>query len=75
MVDNAWKLVIEVQDCQQALAGAPGGTPSVCQFPRDPLLKINPQTQEAVSEYSVFCFSIGLMMILNPQKYIVKTKD
>jgi hypothetical protein len=30
MVDEAWKLAIEAQDRQQALAGAPVGTPSVC---------------------------------------------
>jgi hypothetical protein len=30
MVDEAWKLAIEALDRQQALAGAPVGTPSVC---------------------------------------------
>jgi len=30
MVDDAWKLAIEAQDRQRALAGAPVGTPSVC---------------------------------------------
>jgi len=30
LVDKAWKLAIEAQDHQQALAGAPVGTPSVC---------------------------------------------
>jgi len=64
MVDESWKLAIEAQDRQQALAGAPVGTPSVCQLPGDPSLKIDPQTREAVSVYSVFCSSIGLMMIL-----------
>jgi len=49
MVEEAWKLVIDAQDHQQALAGAPGGTPSVCQFPSSPSLKIDLQTQEAVS--------------------------
>jgi len=33
MVDEAWKLPIEAQDCQRALAGAPVGAPSVCQLP------------------------------------------
>jgi len=33
MVDEAWKLPIEAQDWQQALAGAPVGAPSVCQLP------------------------------------------
>jgi len=67
MVDEAWKLAIEAQDCQRALASAPVGTPSVCQLPSGPSLKINTQTQEAVSVYSVFCFSVGLIMILNPK--------
>jgi len=75
MVDEAWKLAIEAQDCQQALAGAPVGTPSVCQLPSGPSLKIDPQTREAVRVYSVFWSSIGLMMILNLETYIVKTKD
>jgi len=75
MVVEAWKLAIEAQDRQRALAGAPVGTPSVCQLPSGPSFKIDPQTREAESEYSVFCSSIGLMMILNPQKYILKTKD
>jgi hypothetical protein len=75
MVDEAWKLAIEAQDRQRALAGAPVGAPSVCQLPGGPSLKIDPQTREAVSVYSVFCSSIGLMMILNLESYIVKTKD
>jgi len=49
MVDEAWKLAIEAQDRQQALAGAPVGTPSVCHLPGGPSLKIDPQTREAVS--------------------------
>jgi hypothetical protein len=75
MVDDAWKLATEAQDRQRALAGAPVGAPSVCQLPGGPSLKIDPQTREAVSVYSVFCSSIGLMMILNLESYIVKTKD
>src|SRR5882757_5550138 len=59
MVDEDWQLAIEAQDRQRALAGAPVGAPSVCQLPGGPSLKINPQTREAVSVYSVFC-SIGL---------------
>jgi len=65
MVDEAWQLAIEAQDRQRALASAPVGTPSVCQLPGGQSLKIDPQTQEAVSVNSVFCSSIGLMMILN----------
>jgi len=74
MVDEAWKLAIEAQDRQRALAGAPVGTPSVCELPGGPSLKIDQQTREAVSVYSVFCSSIGLMMI-TPEISIVKTKD
>ena len=67
MVDDAWQLAIEDQDRQQAFPGAPVGTPSVCQLPDGPTVKIDPQTQKAESVYSVFCSSIGLMMILNPK--------
>ena len=63
MVEEAWKLAIEAQDRQQALPGAPVGTQSVCEMPGGPSLKIDPQTREAVFVYSVFCSSIGLMMI------------
>jgi len=49
MVEEEWKLGIESQDHQRALAGAPVGTPSVCQLPGGPFLKIDPQTGEAVS--------------------------
>jgi len=49
MVEQAWKQAIEVQDRQQALKGAPVGTPSVCQLPGGPFLKIDPQTREAVA--------------------------
>jgi len=64
MVDEAWKLAIQAQDRQRALAGAPVDAPSVCQLPGGPSLKIDPQTREAVSVYSVFCSSIELVMIL-----------
>jgi hypothetical protein len=69
MVDETWQLVIESQDRQRALAGAPVGAPSMCQLPCGQSLKIDPQTQEAVSVNSVFSSPIGLMMILNPKKY------
>jgi len=67
MVDEAWQLAIEAHDRQRALAGAPVGVPSVCQLPSGPSLKIDPQTREAVCVNSVFCSSIGLMMMLNPK--------
>jgi len=56
MDEEASKLAIEGQDWQQALAGAPADTPLVCQLPSSPSLKINLQTQEAVS------FGFGLML-------------
>ena len=65
MVDEAWKFAIEAQHHQQGFAGAPVGTPSVCQLSCGPSLEINPQTQEAVRVHSVSCTSIGLMIILN----------
>jgi len=49
MVEESWKLAIEAQDRQRALAGALVGTPSVCQLPSGPSLKIDPQTREASS--------------------------
>ena len=54
MVDDAWQLAIEAQDWQRALAGAPVGTPSVCQCPSGPSRKIDLQTQETVK--CLFCF-------------------
>jgi len=44
MAEVAWELAIGAQDCQQALAGAPVGMPSVCQLPGGPSLKIDPHT-------------------------------
>jgi len=67
MVDETWQLAIEAQDEQRAFAGAPVGAPSVCQLPGGPSLKIGLQTREAVSVNSVFCSSIGLVMMLNPK--------
>jgi hypothetical protein len=64
MVDEAWQLAREAQHHQRALAGAPVGTPSVCQLPGGPSLKIDSQTREAVNVFSVFCSSIGVVMIL-----------
>jgi hypothetical protein len=49
MVEEALKPPIEAQDCQQAFGGATVGTPSVCQLPRGPSLKIDPQTGDAAS--------------------------
>ena len=74
MVDEAWKLAIEAQDHQWALAGAPVGALSVCQLPCGSSLEIDLQTREAVSVNFVFCSSIGLMMILNLETFVVKTK-
>jgi len=49
MVEQACRLDIEAQDCPWALAGIPVGMPSVCQLPSGPSLKMDLQTQEAVS--------------------------
>jgi len=49
MVEEAWKLAIEAQDRQRALSGASVPTPSVCQLPSCPSLKIDLHTREAVS--------------------------
>jgi hypothetical protein len=67
MVDKAWHLAIEAQDWQLALAGALVGSPSVCKLPGGASFKIDPQPQESVGVNSVFCSSIGLMMMLNPK--------
>jgi hypothetical protein len=54
-VDEAWQLASEIQDSQWSSAGASIDVPSVCQLPNGPALKIDPQTREAGSVYSVFC--------------------
>jgi len=69
MVDRAWKLAIEALDGQRAVAGAPGGTGSVCQCLGGPFRKIKQQTQAAVSVYLVFCSLIRHIVLLNPKKY------
>jgi hypothetical protein len=56
MVEEACTLAIEAQDQQWALAGAPPGTPSVCQLPSGPSLKIDLQIREAV------CFGFCSML-------------
>jgi hypothetical protein len=43
MVEECLNLVIDAQDRQRALGGAPVGTPSVCQLPSGPSHKIDPQ--------------------------------
>jgi hypothetical protein len=69
MVDEAWQLAIQAQDCQRALAGAPVVAPSVCQLPGGPSFKTDPQTREPECVYSVFCSLIGLIIMLIPKKY------
>jgi hypothetical protein len=56
VVEEARKQAIEAQDCERALAGAHVGTPSVCQLPSCPSLKIDPQTQDA--ESVEFCLKL-----------------
>jgi hypothetical protein len=75
MVDEASQLAIEAQDHQLASAGAPVGTPSMSPLPGGPSLESDPQTRKDVHVYSIFCSSIGLMMILNLKTDIVKTKN
>jgi hypothetical protein len=75
MVDEAWKLAIEAHDGQRVSAGALVGAPSMCQLRGGPSLEIDQQTRVRVSVYSVCCSSFGLMMILNLETYIVRTKD
>jgi len=76
MIEGAWKLAIDAQDLKRAVAGAPVCTPSVCQLPGGPPLKIDPQTREAVS------LGLWLMLLyhtygywLPPKIYIVETED
>jgi len=57
MVEEAWKVAIEAQDYQQALAGAPVVMLYVCHLPSSPSLKIDPQTWEAV------CLGFSLMVL------------
>jgi hypothetical protein len=67
------------QNVPQPKAGGdhniPVSTPSVCPLPGGPALKIEPQTQQAVSVYSVFCSSIRVMMILDLETYTGTTED
>jgi len=44
--DEAWQLAIEVQDRQWVLAGAPTGTPFVCQWPGGQSLQIHPNPEK-----------------------------
>jgi len=76
MVKEDWKLAIEAQDHQGALAGAPVGTPSVCQLPGGPSLKIDLQTREAVSlEFCLMLLYQTYRYWLPPKIYIVETED
>ena len=49
MVEEAWRLAIEAQNCQHAIAWAPVDSPSVCQLPSGPFPNIDPQTQTDVN--------------------------
>jgi hypothetical protein len=44
MVDEAWQIAIEAEDCQRALARAAEGALSVCQLPGGPSCIINQHT-------------------------------
>jgi hypothetical protein len=56
VIEEARKQAIEAQDRERALAGAHVGTPSVCQLPSCPSVKIDPQTQDA--ESVEFCLKL-----------------
>jgi len=49
VVEEAWRLAIEAQNHQRALAGAPVSMPSVGELPSGPSLKIDAETREAVN--------------------------
>jgi hypothetical protein len=63
IVEEGWKPAIEAQDRQRALAGAPVGTPNVCQLPGGLSLKTDPETGEAFS--LEFC----LMLLYQTYRY------
>jgi len=76
MVDEAGTLAIEAKNFQQAYAGAPVGTPSGCQLPGGPSLKIDPQTWEAVSlEFYSKLTHQTYEHWLPPKTYIVEIED
>jgi len=76
IVEEAWRLAIQAQDCQWALAGAPVGTPAVSQLPGGPLLKIELQTLEAVSLEVCLVLLYPTYGWCLPQKiYIVANQD
>jgi len=68
MVEEAWKVVIKAQEHKRALAGAPVGTPSVSYLPSSPSLKIDLQSQKAVSH------GFGLMFLyqISETEYALK---
>jgi len=49
MFEKAWKLAVEAQHYQWALAGAPVETSPACWLPSSPSSIINPHTPNAVS--------------------------
>jgi hypothetical protein len=49
MIDEDWKLAVEAQNHQQALAGVSVHTPSLCQLPSSPSPIVDPQSRQAVS--------------------------
>jgi hypothetical protein len=58
------------------LAGAPEGTPSVCQLPSGPLFKMVPWTREAVSlEFCLILLYRTYGYWLPLKAYIVETED
>jgi len=76
MVEEAWKLAIEAQDHQWALAGSPVAAPSVCQLLGGPSFKIDPQTRKAGSlEFCLILLYQTYGYWLCPKIYILENED
>ena len=76
VVEDGWKLAIEAHDRQWAVAGAPLGTPSVCQLRSGPSLKVHPQTRAVLSlDFCSMLLSQSSGYLLPPKISIVETKD
>jgi len=69
IVGEAWKLAIEAQDRQQALKGAPVGTPSGCQLPGSRSLEIDLETHKAVRLWLCVILLYLISDIDYPPKY------
>jgi hypothetical protein len=76
MVEDVWKLVIEAQDHQCALAGAPVGIPFVLILPGCSSLKMDTLTREPVTlEFNLMLLYPICGYGLPPTIFIVETED